>query len=613
MTRYKYLLLFCCGMIAMSLASCSKYLDKKPDNLLTEDQIWQTRANAEAYLNNVYTGMRGPDGGDWASMGFSDETSVAIPTVGVRFMVSGNWTPSDGNNWDSWGYMYGFIRKSIIFDQNVDKVPESQLSQTLKDQYKAENNFLRGYFYYQLLRKYGPFVIVSKLIGQDEDFTKYSRGSFDECVAHINGLMDKAAAGLPGVWNSSGNLGRPTKGACMAVKEKVAQLAASELWNGNPAFANFKNNDGKQLAPVGYDVNKWKIAAKAAKDIIDSAHYKLFTNLDNGGSSFDPYLSVRDLFLTTWNDEIILGSIDWSRWGYTKCVSPGPGGYNMYNATQNLVDAFYMKNGRTIDDPASNYVETGFAQSDDDYDWGHHQGDWNMYANREPRFYAYIAYNGRPVVPAVTVDDKNYYSSDNNINGKGRVEFYYSGKSGQKSAGSNNLTGYLPLKRVSSSDNIRNDVTAYRSPYILIRYAEVLLDYVEALNEYDPTNPDIVTYLDMVRTRAGLPGIETTYPDAVGNKLAMRKYILRERQVEFCFESDRCYTMLRRKMLGNPENQTIYGMDVNANDQGLGFSFTGFYKRTLFQKRVWNDKMYLFPIIQGDLERDRSLVQNPGW
>ncbi|MGN8033442.1 RagB/SusD family nutrient uptake outer membrane protein [Chitinophaga sp. 22321] len=612
MTRYKYLFLFFCGMIAISLVSCSKYLDKKPDNLLTEDQIWQTRANAEAYLNNIYSGMRGPDGGDWASLGFSDESSCAIPTVAVRNMVAGNWDPSN-SPWDNWGSQYAFIRKTFIFEQNIDKVPETQLSDALKQQYKAENYFLRGYFSWLLLRKYGPYVIVPGLLGQDEDYSKYARAPFEACIADINNLMDKSAAGLPSAWSSSGNLGRITKGACMAIKEKAAQLAASPLWNGNPDFANFKNADGTALAPLSADPNKWRIAAKAAKDIIDSARYKLFTNTDNTGAAFDPYLSVRDLFLTSWNDEIILASIDWSRWGFTKCASPGPGGYNMYNATQNLVDAFSMDNGRTIDDPASGYVETGFAPGNGSHSWDYKQGDWNMYVKREPRFYAYIAYNGRPVLPALTVDDKNYYSSPNNANGLGRQEFYYTGKSGQRAMASSNITGYLPLKRISPNDNIRFDNTGYRGPYILIRYAEVLLDYVEALNEYDPGNADIVTYLNLVRKRAGIPGIEEVYPAAVGNKDQMRKIILRERQVEFCFESDRTFTLLRRKLLGNPENQVIYGMDVNANDDGLGFSFTGFYKRTVFQRRVWNNKMYLFPITQGDLERDRSLTQNPGW
>ncbi|SFD02225.1 Starch-binding associating with outer membrane [Chitinophaga sp. CF118] len=604
------LLLFLAGII--SLSSCSKYLDKKPDNLLTEDQIWQTKANAEAYLYNIYSYVYTTDGGDYATMGAADETSVSIPTTAVRQMVSGNWNAASGYFY-AWSNYYAGIRKSFVFEQNIDKVPTNQLSDDLKTQYKAENLFLRGYYYWQILRQYGPYVKLTGLISQDADFSQYSRAPFDTCVATITALMEQAAVNLPAVWESSSNNGRPTKGACLAIKAKVAQLAASPLWNGNPYFSNFKNTDGTALAPASYDENKWKIAATAAKAIIDGGNYKLFTNLDNGGASFDPYLSVRDLFLTNWNDEIIFANVGWSRWGYTKCVSPGPGGYNLYDVTQNLVDAFYMENGRSIDDPASNYKETGFAQTAGANSWGHRKNDWNMYANREPRFYANILYNGRPVIPAPTVDDKNYYSSDANINGEGRTEFYYNGKSGQKSAGSNNITGYLPLKRVSATDNIRNDVTSFHGPYILIRYAEILLDYAEALNEYDPGNGDIVTYLDMVRTRAGLPGIETVYPEAVGNKDLMRKYILKERAVELCFEADRYYTLVRRLMLGNAENQAIYSMDVNANDNGLGFSFTGFYTRKLFQQRYWDNKMYLFPINQGDIERDRALVQNPGW
>jgi hypothetical protein len=273
-----------------------------------------------------------------------------------------------------------------------------------------------------------------------------------------------------------------------------------------------------------------------------------------------------------------------------------------------------MANGRTIDDSQSGYVETGFTMADDTSSWGGHlQGEWNMYANREARFYAYVQYNGHPVLPAVTVDDKNYYSSSSNQDGRGRVEYYYSGKSGQLAAGSNNITGYDVLKCVSPADNIRNDVTNYR-PQILIRYSEILLDYVEALNESNPSNPDIVTYLDMVRGRAGLPGIETVYPGAVGNQDLMRQYILRERQVELCFENgDRYNTLVRRKLLGNSVNRSVYGMNTAANDNGQGFSFTGFYTRTLYQNRAWDDKMYLFPIYQSDIDKDNSIVQNPGW
>ncbi|HKO82448.1 MAG TPA: RagB/SusD family nutrient uptake outer membrane protein [Chitinophagaceae bacterium] len=609
MKNNKQLLIVLTALVAGCLSSCSKYLDKKPDNLLTEDQIWQTRANSEAYLNNIYGYVHNSDGGDYASMGAADESSVCIPGTYVRQMVGGNWSSASWYFYN-WGEYYAGIRQSFVFEENIDKVPAAEMSEELKLQHKSEAIFLRGWFYWQLLRQYGPFVKLTSVLSRNDDFNQYPRSPFDSCVAYINSLMDKAAQNLPPVWPSTSNYGRPTIAACLAVKAQTTLLAASPQWNGNSLYANFKNHDGTSLAATTYDADKWKTAAAAAKAVIDLGANKLYYN--KVGSDFDPYLSYRDLFLTTWNEEIIFANNNWSQWGWTKCVSPGPGGYNMYNATQNIVDAFYMNNGRTIDDPGSGYTETGFTSANAAVAWGHKKGEWNMYANREPRFYVNIQYNARPVLPAPSADDKNYFSSDANKDGTGRVELYYNGKSGQKSAGTNNITGYDVLKRVNPSDNIRLDGSSYR-PYILIRYAEILLDYVEALNEYDPAHPDIVTYLNMIRTRAGIPGIEAVYPNAVGNKELMRKYILRERQVELCFENDRYHTLVRRLMLGNPENQTIYGMNVNGDDGGLGFSYTGFYTRTLFQKRFWDNKMYLFPIQQQDIERDNAIVQNPGW
>ncbi|WP_109700087.1 RagB/SusD family nutrient uptake outer membrane protein [Chitinophaga deserti] len=599
-------------LLAICFASCTKYLDKQPDNLLTEEMVWQTRAGAEGYLHNVYSHIYLTDGGDFASMGASDESSVSIGTTDVRQMVSGNWSPGAAY-FNYLPGMYAGIRKSFVFEQNIGKVPSDKLSDELKAQYKAEAIFLRGYYYFFLLRQFGPFVKVTGVLSQNDDYNKYPRASFDECAAYINELMDAAAAVLPTTWESASNNGRPTKGACLTIKAKVAQLAASELWNGNPAFSDFKNQDGKQLAPDSNDPQRWLAAANAAKAVIDLNIYKLYTNLDNGGTVFNPYESVRDVHLTNWNSEIILGVVGWNRWGFTKCASPAPGGYSMYCATQNVVDAFAMKNGRLISDPASQYVENGFAANDQPESWGHHKGEWNMYADREPRFYAFINYNARPVVAARTTDDRNLFSSPQNVDGKGRSEFYYSGKSGQRWAGSNNITGYLVQKRISSTSNIYWDQVPHQAPYILFRYAEILLDYVEALNEIQPSNTDIVKYLNLVRERAGLPGIETVYPGAVGDKVAMRKHILRERQVELCFEGDRYWTLNRRLLAGKAENTAIYGMDVNADDSNQGFSFTGFYTRKLYQQRYWRDKMYLFPISQYDMERARALVQNPGW
>ena len=610
----KYVLLMVVGIFILTscISSCN-YLNKKPDNLITDQLIWNNRANLESYLYNIYSYIPESDGVDYTCVGGSDESTTSNHSYPIYQMTSGNWSPVNGY-FDYWGTLYKGIRASFIFEGNIGRTPSNVLSDDLKKQYVAESKYLRGYFYWQLLKQYGPVVKLTGALSLNDDFNKYPRSSFETCVDYVNQLMDEAAVNLPVTWASNSNDGRPTKGSCLAVKAEVALLAASPLWNGNSAFANFKNQDGTLLTNAAqYDVNKWKTAATAAKAVIDLGSYKLFTNLDEGGTSFNPYLSVRDVFLTNWNSEIIFTRNAWYPYGITKCASPAPGGYDLYDATQNIVDGFNMNNGRTITDPKSGYQETGFAQSDGANSWEQSKGQYNMYANREPRFYAYINYNARPVLDAPTVDDKNYFSSPGNVDGTGRSEYYYSGKSGQKAAGTGLTTGYGILKNISPNDNIRLDQMNVYRPYIILRYSQILLDYVEALNEYDPGNPDIVRYLDQVRARAGLPGIETVYPEAVGNQNEMRTHILHERQVELCFEGDRYFTLVRRKLLGLPANQAIYSMNTGADDHGQGFGFVGFYNRTLYQSRVWKDKMYLFPISQYEIDRDRSLVQNPGW
>lgn len=615
----------CCSavcLLAIGLSGCSKYLDKKPDNLLTSEMIWQKRSTAESYLYQVYSYVQQP-ADDYTVLGASDETSCSIATVNVRKMITGNWSPQS-NYWNSWPDYYAGIRQSFVFEQNIDKVPAGELSDDLKSQYKSEALFLRGWYYWKLLRQFGPFVILDGTLSLTEDFNKYTRSPFDDCVAEINRLMDQAASGLPVEWVSSSNYGRPTKGACLAVKAQAALLAASPLWNGNTNMSSLKNPDGTPLAPAAYDANKWKIAADAAKAVIDLNEYKLYYNTDDGDPSFDPLLSYRNVFISNWNKEIIFSSnlagAYWY-WGWEKRCAPNPGGINMQNATQNIVDAFYMRNGRTIDDPNSGYAETGFSDDDDPAHWGQSKdginrgyikGNSNMYVGREARFYASILYNGKPVISAPTGDDRNYFSSNTNIDGRGRSEFYYNGKSGVLASNSGDITGYLVSKGVSPATNIRIDQAAYR-PYIHIRYAEILLDYIEALNEYAPGNADILKYFNAIRSRAGLPGFETVYPGEVNSQTEMRKAIIRERQIELCFEGDRYFTLVRRLMMGDANVKAIYRMNVNANDNGDGFSFAGFYNRNLLQTRYWSDKMYLFPIYQDDLDKTKGLVQNPGW
>ncbi len=160
----------------------------------------------------------------------------------------------------------------------------------------------------------------------------------------------------------------------------------------------------------------------------------------------------------------------------------------------------------------------------------------------------------------------------------------------------------------------------------------MLLNYIEALNEVDPNNEDIQKYWDLIHKRAGIPGIFECHPEIKGNADLQRKYILRERQIELNMEGDRYYTSHRRLLAGTPdlggekddrqrgEGGRMWGLTTfnhdgfdAGNPKTNNFQSEAFYKRSWFEKRVWNDAYYLFPIPQDQIDMSPAVVQNPFW
>ena len=636
--RYKYII-YSIIFIGLPLNSCGDFLDKIPDDQKTMEMVWENQKEVEKYLYSVYSKL--PDERSFWNLcpwiGASDELNVTWERYLTASINVGSWNPSN-IHYDPWSDYYQAIRASFVFENNVDKCIE--LSSILKTQYKAEVKFLRGFYYWKLLQQYGPFVLIDKESDINDDWNKYPRTPYDTCVEYICTMMDEAEAELPWTWKTNSIwLGKPDKMACKAVKSEVLLMAASPQWNGNTEYDPFKNQDDTPLVNTTYDENKWRKAAKAAKDVIDAAennpslNVRLYKNHEaNTHEAFNPFKSVRDVHLARWNCEVLWATTKGSARDLDKHATPRPGGFNGLGVTQRQVDAFYMINGRTIEDPASGYEETGFAteahrhwikeevteiQSGDS--WGHRKGEWNMYANREARFYAGVLYNGRPI-PQVATYDRNNYSSNANKDGWGRVELYAYGTSGFQ-ASDHSTTGYLMLKHVDFKSNPYREQYGEWHQHTYIRLAQIYLNYIEALNEFDSQHADIKRYWDKIRERAGLPGIFDTY-SIRGDKQKQLEYIIRERQVELCFESDRYFTTRRRwiahltdtdrledrRMFG--DGGAMYGMNISVGDS---FNSTDFYQRTKFETRVFTKKMYLFPISQFEMDRGRALVQNPWW
>ena len=649
------------AILSFAAIGCSDFLDKQPDDMKTDQMVWSSRTQVLGYLANIYAGIPSQAMNTDAYEGLSDECDYSW-TVYPTFQVNlGNWNPTTHlyNKYATW---YEAIRSSFVFENNVDKCPE--ISEDLKKQYKAEAKFLRGYFYWLLLRQYGPFILIDKEMDTDADYVDMERTPFDQCVNYICQMMDEAAANLPLHWQDrQADFGRPNQIVCKAVKAIVLTYAASPQWNGNKEYSDFKNPDGTPLVNTTYDESKWKKAADACKEVINiseqhpEANLRLYKNNENGdGTSFNPYKSLIDVQLKPWNCEIIFGRTNSDMMDWMIHCSPGPKNLGGVGPTQRLVDAFFMDNGKPIDDPTSGYIPTGFCATPNKHwnpnnrnvktedgrkaiigdirnsdAWGQWTGDWNMYANREPRFYAAILYNGR-IIPQLPddIDKRNYFSSS--INGQkdgfGRAELYYGGQS--RESGSYTFfsrTGYLALKRCDPQANMYDRILPGQYMQPTIRYARILLDYIEALNEYDPKNADIRKYWDLIRDRAGIPSVFEAMPQITGNQDLQRKYILQERMVELCFENDRYFTTRRRWVADTPDDGSskdnriygdggrMWGMDIDAGSTATNsFKYTGFYNEKAFETRVFKKAYYLFPIPQTEIDKSEGhLVQNPWW
>ena len=472
----------------------------------------------------------------------------------------------------------------------------------MKAEYKAEARGLRALYYFYLLRMYGPVVLLgNNLISADASTAavRLPRASFDSCMNFVVTQLDSAYLDLP-LTPTNSQYGRIVKGVVKAYKAEALLLAASPLYNGNTDYATFKNADGGQLINQTYDAGKWASAAAAAKAFISEfvpGTYSLYTE-SGPDPSTAAYNACKDVMLVDWNQEWIFArsqSGSYMRYDRTPKHVGGPSdqqGGGAMGVTQTMVDAYFMANGLPITDPASGYVSSGFSQylspSDIMNSLPAHS-TFNPWTNREPRFYV-----------GVTYDSSNWLYQDN---GYSTIisAFQYSSNSGRSQSTSDvTPTGYTVRKNVAANDNNRGA--------LLLRLANIYLDYVEALNESDPNNPDILTYLNAIRLRAGVPqyGTGTNALPVPTGQAAMRTAIWQERRVELAFENVRYFDTRRWKIAPTTDAGPFYGMNMYVDGPT-------FYQKTLLETRVFQHRDYFFPIPNNEVLKDDLMVPNPGW
>ena len=471
---------------------------------------------------------------------------------------------------DIWARSYVTIRSASVFINNFPVVPLNEKlpnGKSAKPAYIAEARFLRAWTYFELVKRYGGVPLMGDGVRQITDDVALPRSSFADCINYIVSELDAIKDSLrtqPTI--TTNTYGRVTQGAAMALKAKALLYAASPLYNGG-------NVDGVNplTGYAGFDLNRWKLAADAAKALIDLKAYSLMP------SFIDVFLKQAAPVGT--NSEIIF----WRQNGSSTDIekNDGPVGYtsagstgNM-SVTQNLVDAFPTNTGLSIADPASGYDAN------------------NMYKNRDPRLKLTVFYNGvlwlnRP------------------------VETFNGGLDRPGGAIQQTKTSYYMRKFMGNFESSGNgQYSSHFKEWPYSRYAEILLDYAEATNEFSGTDASVYQVLCDLRKRAGIePGANNFYGVKQGmTKDEMRAAIQNERRIEMAFEEQRFFDLRRWKIADVIYGQPLYGQDIQKTSSGQLF----FNKVIVLQPVFRNPQMYLYPIPNSEVLKNINMVQNPLW
>ncbi len=549
---------------AFVLSACSDFLDYNENTDYTQEQVYTlTWGNAEIVqgLYQYLPGSFNDVDGAIRSSG-CDESEYVWAYSGIHTYYNGTWSPMRTID-DKWATYYAAIRKcndylehgtGLTWDQFKYATNYQSLMLTYKNR-EWEVKALRAYFYFELVKRYRNIPLVTKVLTEDEA-NKQVPVDFQTIIDFIVASCDEATipteeepVKLPAIYDASYGSQTGRVSKVFACALKARAL----LYAASPL-----NNPDAETNP-----EKWIKAAEAAKMIMDSAQV-WNVGLD---VSFDNLLGPNNY---TSKEMILakrLGDLNY----YESFNFPiGIEGGNSGNCpTQNLVDAFGMQARKTFNPD-------------------------KPYENRDKRLPSSVLCNGQTTAYGQTVDIK------------------VNGANGQPKQGATK-TGYYLNKFVNNNISLtKANTTTARHSFPLFRYAEVLLIYAEAMNEaYGPSgtsgNLDITALRALNQVQARVSATLTTAA-MVPAKEDLRKAIQKERMVELAFEDHRFWDIRRWKI--GPETTKIKRVKITEETPGSEILKYEYYETN---DRIWNDKMYFYPIPQSEIDKNKNLVQNKGW
>lgn len=670
--KIKHIFYSIIALFLFSFQSCTNHLDVSRyfNDRQDLERIFNSRDYTEEWLANAYYQLLtyNLEIGHvmFTLSNYSDDMIFTEGGAGISYSnyKFGKYGPQYGGNAGNlisrpWSQSYQGIRQASIFLQHVH--PGDEITEERYLDLKGQAYFIRGYLYWLLLRKYGPVPILPDE-GLDYEAAysdlAYPRNTYDECVEYISEQMLLAAELLP-LNRTTREASRPTRGAALATRAKAYLYGASPLMNGNTEMDIFVNDKGENLISQTYSEEKWAKAAAASLDVINLNTYKIYiapkrlagglwgaypktidpphkdgysnkTWEQGGWSDIDPLDSYRALFngdlYVAENPELIFSRGDnqlndqygiQSMSRHQMPVAKG-GGWNCHGVTGKQADAYAMADGSAFNRETA---PKGFTESDGQYPFLR-KDVWLEYANREPRFYASVAFSGANWSNTSAKDAEN----------RDFQTFYYYGENdGRKIVSTDDRwvpTGIGMMKFVNPKESYK-DGTVYSKVDPAIRYADVLLMYVEALNELTESHQvqswdgsetyNISREIDKmknalrpIRVRAGVPNYDDIDSrDPYQNAEELRALLKRERQIEFLGENQRYYDLRRWKDAPEEESQMIYGCNTTVPKGYREY----FYEQVVVPsvQTSWSMKKYFWPVSYEELKRNGRLTQAPGW
>ncbi len=613
-----------------TIVSCSEdFLNTQPkDRSIASDVTWADPALSQAFVFNIYSALGNAGFEEESLASLTDEAMFTHAGRDINVLNEGTSSPSNLGNTriiPTWGELYTVIRDANIA---IEQLPEATFDDAeLKDRLLGEARFLRAYYYHQLLRYYGGVPIIDRTYGLGEDYS-IARNTYEENVNFIVSDLEAAASLLDGKELTDG---RASKLAAMALKARVLLYAASDLHDATTATANSSvlasySNIELVAYTSGSQSDRWNLAKTAAKAVLDaSTGYKLDLSapvsaeegranynaiaMGGGSNAADP-AGKSELIWERTHSPLYTQPGEESSWplgGIHQGINNGPNGYHNWAGNtpiQLLVDDYEMMDGSK-------------------FDWNNPTHAADPYADRDPRLYATVLFDGADWKPrpsdVVSYDEKDQVQTGQYDDGAGGKIAGVDTRQSPVEDWNGSRTGYYVRKYIDPDPAvIDNQSGAQVVPWPFIRYTEVVLNYVEACIETGD-EAEAVAWLNKIRYRVGMPAIADSGSDLVDR-------YRNERRVEMAYEEQR-YFDTRRWMIAD---QTLgRGIKVMSTDATLKAGATPhspyFHDKSVYdytytvvdntdtETRTWDDKMYYRVISRNEINRNSLLVQNPGY